>query len=108
MPSARLNRSITAGTCRILTLTISLPQPINYDGFKLFMETYLEVDMPEDLCRHLFLSFVKKTPGAGALAVTGTKDLTGAVAATTKTACAPITGSHGNLLDSGQSEGLLF
>lgn len=72
------------------------------------METYLEVDMPEDLCRHLFLSFVKKTPGAGALAVTGTKDLTGAVAATTKTACAPITGSHGNLLDSGQSEGLLF
>ncbi|XP_071826748.1 diacylglycerol kinase beta-like isoform X3 [Apostichopus japonicus] len=79
-------------------------QPINYDGFKLFMETYLEVDMPEDLCRHLFLSFVKKTPGAGALAVTGTKDLTGAVAATTKTACAPITGSHGNLLDSGQSE----
>ncbi|XP_022104282.1 diacylglycerol kinase beta-like isoform X2 [Acanthaster planci] len=37
-------------------------QPINYEGFKLFMETYLDVDMPEDLCRHLFLSFVKKTP----------------------------------------------
>ncbi|XP_071789218.1 diacylglycerol kinase beta-like isoform X8 [Asterias amurensis] len=39
-------------------------QPINYEGFKLFMETYLDVDMPEDLCRHLFLSFVKKTPVA--------------------------------------------
>ncbi|XP_033124178.1 diacylglycerol kinase beta-like isoform X5 [Anneissia japonica] len=37
-------------------------QPIDYQGFKLFMETYLDVDMPEDLCRHLFLSFVKKAP----------------------------------------------
>ncbi|KAJ8035568.1 Diacylglycerol kinase beta [Holothuria leucospilota] len=79
-------------------------QPINYEGFKLFMETYLEVDMPEDLCRHLFLSFVKKTPGARALTMKGNKDVTEAVAATTATACAPITGSHGNLLESGQSE----
>ncbi|XP_070536475.1 diacylglycerol kinase beta-like isoform X4 [Ptychodera flava] len=40
-----------------------LNQPIDYEGFKLFMQTYLDVDiMPEDLCRHLFLSFVKKTP----------------------------------------------
>nr|XP_006821217.1 PREDICTED: diacylglycerol kinase beta-like [Saccoglossus kowalevskii] len=38
-----------------------LNQPIDYEGFKLFMQTYLDVDiMPEDLCRHLFLSFVKK------------------------------------------------
>ncbi|XP_077993498.1 diacylglycerol kinase beta-like isoform X4 [Glandiceps talaboti] len=38
-------------------------QPIDYEGFKLFMETYLDVDiMPEDLCQHLFLSFVKKSP----------------------------------------------
>lgn len=81
-------------------------KPINYEGFKLFMETYLEVDMPEDLCRHLFLSFVKKTPGARALTMKGNKDVTEAVVATTATACAPITGSHGNLLESGQSEGL--
>ncbi|XP_038058543.1 diacylglycerol kinase beta-like isoform X3 [Patiria miniata] len=73
-------------------------QPINYEGFKLFMETYLDVDMPEDLCRHLFLSFVKKTPMVTAHHDVGLKgkesaqlDVTSMMAAaTTQTACAPI------------------
>ncbi|XP_052253675.1 diacylglycerol kinase beta-like isoform X2 [Dreissena polymorpha] len=37
-------------------------EPIDYEGFRLFMETYLAPEIPEDLCKHLFLSFNKKTP----------------------------------------------
>lgn len=38
-------------------------QPIDYEGFQLFMATYLENDIPEDLCQHLFTSFKSKTGG---------------------------------------------
>uniref|UniRef100_A0A4W3IP73 Diacylglycerol kinase n=1 Tax=Callorhinchus milii TaxID=7868 RepID=A0A4W3IP73_CALMI len=38
-------------------------QPIDYDGFKLFMRTYLEVEILEELCQHLFMSFKRKTDG---------------------------------------------
>lgn len=38
-------------------------QPIDYEGFQLFMATYLENDIPEDLCQHLFTSFKSKTEG---------------------------------------------
>ncbi|XP_060068820.1 diacylglycerol kinase beta-like isoform X2 [Ylistrum balloti] len=34
--------------------------PIGYEGFSLFMETYLDAEVPEELCKHLFLSFMKK------------------------------------------------
>uniref|UniRef100_A0A8C5FSY6 Diacylglycerol kinase n=1 Tax=Gadus morhua TaxID=8049 RepID=A0A8C5FSY6_GADMO len=39
------------------------PQPIDYEGFQLFMATYLENDIPEELCQHLFTSFKSKTGG---------------------------------------------
>nr|XP_055070902.1 diacylglycerol kinase beta isoform X1 [Misgurnus anguillicaudatus]XP_055070903.1 diacylglycerol kinase beta isoform X1 [Misgurnus anguillicaudatus]XP_055070905.1 diacylglycerol kinase beta isoform X1 [Misgurnus anguillicaudatus]XP_055070906.1 diacylglycerol kinase beta isoform X1 [Misgurnus anguillicaudatus] len=40
-----------------------LNQPIDYEGFQLFMTTYLENDIPEELCKHLFTSFKSKTGG---------------------------------------------
>ncbi|XP_026829273.1 diacylglycerol kinase 1 isoform X3 [Ooceraea biroi] len=33
---------------------------IDYEGFRKFLNSYLEIDTPDELCRHLFLSFVKK------------------------------------------------
>lgn len=39
-------------------------EPISYEVFKLFLRMYLEADIPEDLYRHLFLSFIKKKLGA--------------------------------------------
>ncbi|XP_048872674.1 diacylglycerol kinase beta-like isoform X2 [Brienomyrus brachyistius] len=38
-----------------------LSQPIDYEGFQLFMKTYLENDIPQELCEHLFTSFKSKT-----------------------------------------------
>uniref|UniRef100_W5M733 Diacylglycerol kinase n=1 Tax=Lepisosteus oculatus TaxID=7918 RepID=W5M733_LEPOC len=38
-----------------------LNQPIDYEGFQLFMKTYLENDIPQELCQHLFTSFKRKT-----------------------------------------------
>ena len=35
-------------------------QPIDYSAFHLFVDTYLEVETPEELCKHLFLSFIKR------------------------------------------------
>ena len=34
-------------------------QEIDYDGFKIFMDKFLEIDTPTGLCQHLFLSFVR-------------------------------------------------
>uniref|UniRef100_A0A8C2CP82 Diacylglycerol kinase n=1 Tax=Cyprinus carpio TaxID=7962 RepID=A0A8C2CP82_CYPCA len=44
-------------------LSTCLLQPIDYEGFQLFMTTYLENDIPEELCKHLFTSFKSKNGG---------------------------------------------
>lgn len=65
---------------------------IDYEGFKKFLDTYLEIDTSEELCTHLFLSFVKRPPRLNFQTVEGRSLKEMAVVAST-TACAPIT-SH--------------
>lgn len=45
-----------------MTTLCTFVQDIDYEGFKLFMDTYLEVEVHDELCKRLFLSFVKRTP----------------------------------------------
>uniref|UniRef100_A0A8B9SAI1 Diacylglycerol kinase n=1 Tax=Apteryx owenii TaxID=8824 RepID=A0A8B9SAI1_APTOW len=72
-------------------------QPIDYEGFHLFMKTYLEVDVPEELCQHLFMSFKHKISQASPEAQRQSPSISqpntlGEPA--TKVACAPVTGSR--------------
>ncbi|XP_066543780.1 diacylglycerol kinase beta isoform X1 [Amia ocellicauda] len=78
-----------------------LNQPIDYEGFQLFMKTYLENDIPEELCQHLFTSFKRKTgesspeqprTGGGLLEP---RSIDAGISIQTEVACAPITGMNG-------------
>ncbi|XP_014888173.1 diacylglycerol kinase beta isoform X2 [Poecilia latipinna] len=76
-------------------------QPIDYEGFQLFMATYLENTIPEELCQHLFTSFKSKTgrcspdhpqPGTS---LKDARSIDAGISIQTEVACAPITGMNG-------------
>ncbi|PWA19430.1 hypothetical protein CCH79_00017176 [Gambusia affinis] len=76
-------------------------QPIDYEGFRLFMDIYLENNIPEELCQHLFTSFKSKTgrcspdqPQAGT-SVRDARSIDAGISIQTEVACAPITGMNG-------------
>ncbi|KAJ7325002.1 hypothetical protein JRQ81_018022 [Phrynocephalus forsythii] len=86
-----------------------LNQPIDYEGFQLFMQTYLEVDIPEELCQHLFMSFKRKicqyspegqrqSPSGPQLNNPESKTLDTGISIQTEVACAPVTGINGKTL----------
>ncbi|XP_023192589.1 diacylglycerol kinase gamma isoform X2 [Xiphophorus maculatus] len=76
-------------------------QPIDYEGFQIFMDTYLENNIPEELCQHLFTSFKSKTgrcspdqPQAGS-SLLDARSIDAGISIQTEVACAPITGMNG-------------
>ncbi|XP_056610746.1 diacylglycerol kinase beta isoform X2 [Triplophysa dalaica] len=79
-----------------------LNQPIDYEGFQLFMTTYLENDIPEELCKHLFTSFKSKTGGGNSpdasqsgAGMLEPRSIDAVISIQTEVACAPITGMNG-------------
>ncbi|XP_071438737.1 diacylglycerol kinase beta [Hetaerina americana] len=73
----------------------NLDGDVDFEGFRAFMDAYLEVEVPEDLVRHMFLSFVKR-PGIDDEPKETGKVIKEMAAVTSATACAPIT-SHTTL-----------
>ncbi|MGH0162858.1 UNVERIFIED_CONTAM: hypothetical protein FKN15_064641, partial [Acipenser sinensis] len=71
--------------------------PIDYEGFQLFMKTYLEDDIPEELCQHLFMSFKCKTCQSSPEQhrsggnVMEPRSIDAGISIQTEVACAPIT-----------------
>ncbi|XP_056321205.1 diacylglycerol kinase beta [Danio aesculapii] len=87
-----------------------LNQPIDYEGFQLFMTTYLENDIPEELCKHLFTSFKSKDGGEGSpdssragAGMLEPKSIDAGISIQTEVACAPITGLNGKSILSAMS-----
>uniref|UniRef100_A0A8C1IRA0 Diacylglycerol kinase n=1 Tax=Cyprinus carpio TaxID=7962 RepID=A0A8C1IRA0_CYPCA len=79
-------------------LATCLLQPIDYEGFQLFMTTYLENDIPEELCKHLFTSFKSKNGGGSSpdtsrsgAGMLEPKSIDAGFSIQTEVACAPIT-----------------
>ncbi|XP_016302268.1 diacylglycerol kinase beta-like isoform X1 [Sinocyclocheilus anshuiensis] len=85
-------------------------QPIDYEGFQLFMTTYLENDIPEELCKHLFTSFKSKNGGGSSpdasrsgAGMLEPKSIDAGITIQTEVACAPITGMNGKSILSAMS-----
>uniref|UniRef100_A0A665WT12 Diacylglycerol kinase n=1 Tax=Echeneis naucrates TaxID=173247 RepID=A0A665WT12_ECHNA len=77
-----------------ISMTFKPGHPIDYEGFQLFMATYLENDIPEELCQHLFTSFKSKTGGCSpdqSRAGANARSIDAGISIQTEVACAPIT-----------------
>ncbi|KAI4876861.1 hypothetical protein NFI96_011094 [Prochilodus magdalenae] len=102
IPSCRSQQYNTRDSILPNHLYNNLVQPIDYEGFQLFMTTYLENDIPEELCQHLFTSFKSKTSGGSSpdapragTALLEPKSIDAGISIQTEVACAPITGMNG-------------
>lgn len=69
---------------------ISHFQDIDYDGFRRFLDAFLDCETPEELSRHLFVSFLK--PSVAQSQIQG-KVLNQMAAVSSNAACAAVT-SH--------------
>ncbi|XP_025161413.1 diacylglycerol kinase 1 isoform X2 [Harpegnathos saltator] len=91
--STRKLQDVLAEFCGSNTTPAGVPKyhpdgDIDYEGFRKFLNSYLEIDTPDDLCRHLFLSFVRKSSRG-----VDSKAFKEMAALSSTTACAAIT-SH--------------
>lgn len=72
----------------------SLLQEIDYESFRRFLDAFLDYETPEDLSKHLFISFL--SPQITQLEQQG-KIFNQMAAISTQAACAPVTShSRGN------------
>uniref|UniRef100_A0A674MJY0 Diacylglycerol kinase n=1 Tax=Takifugu rubripes TaxID=31033 RepID=A0A674MJY0_TAKRU len=86
--------SLSPGDFACCVVAVCSLHPIDYEGFQLFMATYLENDIPEELCRHLFTSFKSKTGGCSPNQSHGesnARSIDAGISIQTEVACAPIT-----------------
>lgn len=65
-------------------------QDVDYDGFRRFLDAFLDCETPEELSRHLFVSFLK--PSVAQSQIQG-KVLNQMAAVSSNAACAAVT-SH--------------
>jgi len=71
-----------------ILLFVVVLQDIDYDGFRQFLDAFLDCDTPEDLAKHLFVSFLK--PNVTQPQLHG-KALNQMAAISSTAACAPVT-----------------
>lgn len=71
-------------------LSLTTRQDIDYEGFRCFLDAFLDCETPTDLAQHLFMSFLRTN---GQMAISQGKVLNQMAAISSNTACAPVT-SH--------------
>lgn len=81
---------ISATVIYIFVLFLCTLQDIDFDGFRRFLDAFLDCEAPEELSRHLFLSFLKPSVTQSQIQA---KIFNQMAAVSSNAACAPVT-SH--------------